>query len=344
MEKKCSCGQHSKEVPCSKPFRCETKCKKLRNCKLHLCNRKCCENNCPPCDKVCDKTLPCNKHKCKSMCHTGPCYPCNLKANLKCRCGGTVIEINCGLAKKTKPPKCYLPCRKPSKCHHENLHNCHQALECPPCTKVCNLLNDTTKCTHPCQAKCHDSVMIKTVEKNWKPTGPWDVQPETIEFRQLAHPKCEEKVDTPCLGGHEVVKWPCWDSKPRTCGKPCDRILNCGNHSCKKMCHFVSDPSSTDAKEAECGKCEEQCGIVRPTGCDHACRKPCHRPPCQSCTAIIKSQCHCGLVQKMFKCCDVFQERSSVEENTKRKMEVLSCGNRCIKNVRNYFNNSQLTY
>lgn len=319
-------------MSCEKPFRCETKCKKLRNCKLHLCNRKCCDGQCPPCDKICEKPLGCTKHKCKSMCHTGPCYPCNIKTSLKCRCRGTVIEVACGRAKKTKPPKCHLPCRIASKCHHENVHHCHGG-DCPTCGKTCNLANETTNCSHPCQAKCHDSVLIRTVDKNWKPAGPWDVQPETIEFCALPHPKCEEPVMTPCLGGHDTIKLSCWDSKPRTCGRPCGRRLKCGNHGCDLICHPVTDMLATEANESECNSCAKQCELARPTGCDHPCRKPCHRPPCGQCTAIIKTQCHCGLVQQMFKCSDAFRQGSTTEQNEQRKIKLMSCGNRCIRTV-----------
>lgn len=40
VEKKCRCGLSSKEFPCSKQFTCEFKCKKMRDCNKHACNRK----------------------------------------------------------------------------------------------------------------------------------------------------------------------------------------------------------------------------------------------------------------------------------------------------------------
>lgn len=85
IRKQCRCGQHSKELPCSKSFLCDTKCKQMRDCNKHACSRKCCDNQCPPCDRICGKTLSCGKHKCSSLCHHGPCYPCTAKAPVKCR-------------------------------------------------------------------------------------------------------------------------------------------------------------------------------------------------------------------------------------------------------------------
>lgn len=85
IEKKCRCGAYSKEFPCSKPFLCEAKCKRLKECNKHACNRKCCDGQCPPCDKVCGKMLSCGKHKCASLCHHGQCYPCTQNSQVKCR-------------------------------------------------------------------------------------------------------------------------------------------------------------------------------------------------------------------------------------------------------------------
>lgn len=159
------------------------------------------------------------------------------------RCGNTVIQVACGREKKTKAPKCPLLCKIRSRCHHTNEHKCHMG-ECPQCNEPCLLENDTTNCDHPCTARCHDSVKVLVTDKNFKPAGPWDVQPEKYEIQKLPHPKCEIKVPVECIGGHETVQWPCWDSKPNSCGRICGRSLKCGNHKCEKMCHTVDDKTS----------------------------------------------------------------------------------------------------
>lgn len=159
------------------------------------------------------------------------------------RCGNTVITVPCGREKKTKPPKCQFPCKIPSKCHHTNEHKCHMN-DCPTCVQQCLLANDTTGCEHPCTAKCHDAVKVQVIDKNFRPAGPWEIQPEKIEIRKLAHPKCEVKVAVVCLGGHEKALWPCWNSKPSSCQRICGRNLKCGNHVCQILCHPVEDQSS----------------------------------------------------------------------------------------------------
>lgn len=163
------------------------------------------------------------------------------------RCGNTTIEVPCGREKKTKSPKCNLPCKIPSKCHHLNAHNCHMN-ECPSCTEQCLLTNDVTNCDHPCRAKCHDAVKVQIIDKNFKPAGPWDIQPEKYEIQKLPHPKCEVKVPVECIGGHELALWPCWNSNPASCGRICGRNLKCGNHVCEQMCHTVEDKTSKQVK------------------------------------------------------------------------------------------------
>ena len=68
--KSCKCGAKKKDIQCGKSFTCDTKCKKLRDCKRHPCNRKCC-TGCQQCEQPCSKTLNCKNHKCTSRCHTG---------------------------------------------------------------------------------------------------------------------------------------------------------------------------------------------------------------------------------------------------------------------------------
>lgn len=57
----------------------------------------------------------------------------------------------------------------------------------------------------------------------------------------MPHPRCEQKVTVTCIGGHEVAEWPCWNSKPTSCQRLCNRLLRCGNHNCALVCHSVPD-------------------------------------------------------------------------------------------------------
>ncbi|KAH8296583.1 hypothetical protein KR054_008304 [Drosophila jambulina] len=321
-KKKCRCGLHEKELPCSKEFTCETKCKQIRDCGKHACNRKCCGDQCPPCEKICGKQLSCNKHKCQSVCHNGPCYPCKLESQINCRCGKTKRSVPCGREKSARIV-CLELCRISSKCHHAVKHRCHKS-ECPPCGQVCGLPNDTSKCGHICKARCHEAVRVNK---------PADGRPQTkkYEYKALPHPRCEEGVIVTCIGGHEVATWPCWNSKPSSCQRQCARQLKCGNHKCSLVCHSVPNPADMQ-QQAGCAGCEEGCAVPRPAGCVHACPKGCHPPPCAPCNFVIKSKCHCGLNQSVYKCSEYYDETGTVQEIVDRREKLRSCGNRCLKN------------
>lgn len=81
----------------------------------------------------------------------------------------------------------------------------------------------------------------------------------------------------------------------------------------------------------------EGCKIPRPDGCVHPCTKRCHLPPCDQCSVTTKTACHCGLSQVYYKCGEFYPvattetDAAVLHENREKK---LSCGNRCIKNVR----------
>lgn len=333
VTKSCKCGAFIKEFACSKVFNCETKCKNMRLCKKHPCSKKCCNNECPPCDKICNKFLSCSKHKCKAFCHDGNCYPCNLKTLVKCRCGETTVTVYCGREKKIKSIKCKQPCKIPSKCHHTNPHRCHIG-DCPNCVQMCNLYNTTTACKHLCEAKCHDFVKVITKNTNFKPAGPWDIPDDKVEFKKLPHPTCEVGIPIICIGGHDTSMLACHSAKALSCGRPCGRSLNCGNHKCMLECHNVSDVHNEDQDE-NCEDCIENCSIQRPLGCTHTCpRQNCHKPPCKKCIVPMKSKCFCGLIDIHYRCCDFYKRDIDFIALKELKDKKLSCGNRCIKNVR----------
>ncbi|XP_030375185.1 NF-X1-type zinc finger protein NFXL1 [Scaptodrosophila lebanonensis] len=318
-KKRCRCGQHEKELPCSKEFTCETKCKRMRDCGKHVCNRKCCGDQCPPCEKICGKQLSCNKHKCQSVCHNGPCYPCKLESQVNCRCGKTRKSVPCGRERNARII-CLELCRITSKCHHSVKHRCHKG-ECPPCGQPCNLPNDISGCGHICKARCHAAIRVPISSASAK----------KYEYKAQPHPRCEQSVNVTCIGGHEVAMWPCWNSKPSSCQRKCARKLKCGNHKCNLVCHAV--PNLQDMNEQSgCAKCEEGCAVPRPSGCIHACPRSCHPPPCMPCNVIIKSKCHCGLNQVVYKCNEFFDEKSTIQEIVERQQKFRSCGNRCLKN------------
>lgn len=319
--KYCRCALHSKEVQCYKPFFCETKCKNVKDCNKHPCNRKCCDGNCPPCEKPCGRTLNCGNHKCNSVCHRGPCYPCAQTEEVYCRCGATKITVPCGRKNKTKPPKCNKMCSISPDCHHEKRenHKCHFG-DCPPCRQICN--KDRSTCLHKCSAPCHSAVLVKIEAQ--KASMPWEQTKPQVEKKALPCPDCVVPVPVTCLGEHETADWPCYLAKPSSCHRPCGRILECENHSCSLPCHVVESAPDKIKAGINCEQCENDCTKERPEGCQHPCPKPCHPGPCPPCKNMVRIKCYCGLNQPYIRCSDWI--------NPEKRDELQSCGNQCPKN------------
>lgn len=328
---KCRCGQREKSVPCCKEYICDNKCKRLRDCHKHFCNRKCCIGQCPPCELPCGKSLNCGCHKCLSICHQGPCYPCKEKITITCNCGISKVTVPCGRKKSAVPPKCSANCRLPSDCHHpeRHKHKCHFGT-CPPCKLVCN---KDLACEHKCPMKCHSAVLTK-IEMKEKKDGPWDlINSYKTELVEIPCPPCMAPVPVICVGGHEIVNLPCWEARPRSCGRPCGRKLMCGNHTCQIECHEVSCNADNNLQSQECEPCEELCQKPRKPGCNHPCLKQCHPGECSPCQQRIKMKCHCDINALYIICSEWLDademKRDVLKSCTNRCPKQMLCGHRC---------------
>ncbi|CAM4552635.1 NF-X1-type zinc finger protein NFXL1 isoform X1 [Caretta caretta] len=334
VEKQCRCGKHTKRMPCHKPYLCETKCTKIRDCQKHQCKRKCCSGNCPPCDQLCGRTLGCRNHKCPSVCHRGSCYPCPETVAVLCNCGKTVLKVPCGRERSTKPPKCKELCSRPPTCHHpsQEKHSCHFG-PCPACRQSCQKV---LKCGHLCPASCHDEALVKQTGLH-QPAGPWE-QPSEPAFIQTALPcpPCQIPLLTECLGQHEASPLPCHSAGPYSCKRFCGRLLDCKNHTCMKECHkFTKVNGNTDRQKAspECSHCEEACTKPRPPGCPHSCILPCHPDQCPPCVQMLKIKCHCKLTNLYIECikitCADLKEKDLLSSCKNQCPKELPCGHRC---------------
>jgi len=321
--RRCRCGVKEKELPCYKDFFCESKCKRIKDCRRHPCNRKCCFGTCPSCDQQCNRTLGCKNHKCASRCHQGPCYPCPVNVEIACACGKTLLTVPCGSERHTKPPKCNKNCKKPPKCHHESQtkHSCHFG-DCPACQQPCK--KEYPLCGHICRSPCHTAVMVEIAAPQLRRAGPWEpIQAARMELQSLPCPPCQVPMPVTCLGGHETRDWPCHKATPSSCCRPCGQLLACTNHSCTKPCHLVKGTKA-------CQLCEDGCAKGRPEGCTHPCpRGLCHPGPCPPCMKFIKHSCHCGLYPQFLRCDQLANSSASSQPDIKE--QLLSCKDRCPK-------------
>ncbi|XP_042617307.1 transcriptional repressor NF-X1-like [Cyprinus carpio] len=301
ITKSCICGRMSKQVRCSQagPLLFEEVCGALLNCSKHFCPQVCHSGPCQPCPlhvqqacfcgvvfrevacgtdcghfdgsgyfsccKTCGKMLDCRSHRSQQLCHPGQCQSCPLSPKL-------VRSCSCGQTPLSKLQELGYPERK----------TCTDPI--PSCGKTCNK-----------QLPCGDDEdMVFACEKC------------CIKKRSCGRHKCGElcyplNIKTghrmPIFHKLQRSNIPC-HLQDISCGLAGDKLLPCGSHRCKKICH-----------RGECqaeGECKQPCIHPRPS-CGHPCAAPCHPgTPCPPtiCSAKVALQCACGRKKETLPCAD----------------------------------------
>ncbi|XP_052798310.1 transcriptional repressor NF-X1-like isoform X2 [Mya arenaria] len=233
-------------------------------------------------------------------------------------------------------------------CKHSCNILCHPG-PCPECNAMvtkscdCGKTKQTAKCCqsmtikceltcerqlncgqHFCQAKCH--------------SGPCD--------------KCEVTIKQECYGGHGSREVVCGSEESfqesYSCDTPCNKTLDCGNHTCENSCHPGDCGSCTrlpaNVTKCPCGardiselglepriSCYDAiptCGAVcnkaldcGPKDSPHHCTLPCHEGPCGPCTGFTMLSCRCLFKDQEFKCTEINEKTGSDH--------VFLCDRRC---------------
>ena len=209
---------------------CNKICKALKSCKIHTCDRVCCElanikitnySRDDPfglhlCLLQCGKILNCGLHTCENYCHRGNCLPCKniiREGESFCSCGNTKISapFQCGLK-----PICKLPCLKPRECPHHCKLECHEG-ECPEC----------------------EELVIKECECK-------KIAIENIKCGNKNPPRCNTTCDEMLPCGAHFCDLICHEhteeyDKNYFCNLACGRQFKYCKHTCKKRCHGESD-------------------------------------------------------------------------------------------------------
>ena len=89
-----------------------------------------------------------------------------------------------------------------------------------------------------------------------------------------ACPPCPHTVkDAPCHCGKEALMKRCGD-KHWSCSKPCNKLLSCGTHRCKQICHDGKclECPQTSMQSCTCGKESKIVACAAPAW---SCSKPC---------------------------------------------------------------------
>lgn len=242
----------------------------------------------PPhsCGQTCSKARKGCPHPCDSVCHAGPCPPCTAMGPTQfCFCGRHESTKRCADTNYENGWSCREPCGELLPClEHKCARPCHEGL-CGACEEI---IEATCYC-----GKSQTKMMCSNREEE--------------KHSCLTHGKgtSEETVE----------EWVgCFD-----CREICDRVYDCGIHTCQKRCHpqdaaVPHCPSSPDViTHCSCGKtplsdipgymartscqdpipnCKEPCGKLLP--CQHECPILCHAGPCPPCFLKVSITCRCG--------------------------------------------------
>lgn len=140
--------------------------------------------------------------------------------------------------------------------------------------------------------------------------------------------RAQATLNDPCAP--QVSPVPCHRQGRFPCSRPCGRPLTCGNHSCSRDCHLVTNGNQVATLRSQqmvdngdvnqvcqwdqylslslslqCEMCEEGCSKPRPPGCPHTCPRPCHPGNCPPCSQRIRQRCHCKISAIYVECTSV---------------------------------------
>ncbi|XP_077789501.1 transcriptional repressor NF-X1 isoform X2 [Podarcis muralis] len=288
---------------------------------LGCTERKLCTDPIPSCGRTCGKPLPCSSfdavHTCENLCHEGECGPCSRTSKISCRCALKTKEVPCASLKNQVEVVflCDKRCNKKLSCGR---HKCNEIC-CVDKEHKCSLIcGRKLNCgIHRCEEPCHRGNCQKCWQTSFEEltcycgesviyppipcgTRPPECKNSCTRPHECDHPvyhschsedkcpPCTYLVQKWCMGRHELrSNIPCYLTDI-SCGLPCDRMLKCGMHKCKRICH-----------KGEClidEECRQPCTILR-LHCNHPCMSPCHPSlpcPTTSCSAKVELHCECG--------------------------------------------------
>ncbi|GAA5991452.1 hypothetical protein JCM11641_005210 [Rhodosporidiobolus odoratus] len=260
------------------------------------------------CNRVCKAMRSCGRHQCTRVCcplSWQEALTAGAKGKGKRRQQYSSLQEEMREMEMQDPEglhRCERVCGRKLNC---GIHNCESTDHrgpCPPCLRadfdelVCNCgstvvlppipCNFVIDCRHPC------------------------IRPSSCGHPQLPHachedpscPPCPYLTNKQCACGKKTVPNVRCSMDPRKvgCGTVCGKLLRCGWHRCRKVCHPPGDCETVD--DQMCLKPRKHCG--------HPCPLPCHFPSACStetpCDKLITVTCTCGHLSQSARCgsCD----------------------------------------
>ena len=136
---------------------------------------------------------------------------------------------------------CTLVCGKPLRCGKHNCEDlCHRG-HCQPCLES---VFDEVSC-HCGAVVLYPPVGCGTalpdcVERCVRPQACGHPAAHSCHHDDVPCPPCPQLVNKMCVGGHAVVNNVRCHTREVLCGRVCNKLLDCGHHTCPANCHSGS--------------------------------------------------------------------------------------------------------
>ncbi|XP_024943770.1 protein shuttle craft isoform X2 [Cephus cinctus] len=244
------------------------------------------------------------------------------------------------------------------------------------CGDVCGRMRANTNCVHKCTLLCHPGpcpLCIAMVTKycgcgrtsqtlkcstatllHCEATCGKLLNCEKHTCEKKCHhgscEKCDKTIHQECFCGKHNREVTCDVDIPSTytCENICEKLLDCGNHKCKALCHpgpcescslkpeavthccCGQTPSTEQRKSCldEIPTCEKICCKRLKCGQPshpHTCKSKCHEGDCPECELITKVKCRCGNMDKEIPCKELTTKADDARCE-KRCTKKRSCG------------------
>ncbi|KAF9589493.1 hypothetical protein IFM89_024764 [Coptis chinensis] len=283
------------------------------------------------CGENCGKRLDRNEedrcpHLCVLQCHPGPCPPCKAFTPPRmCPCGKKVITTRCFDRKSVVT--CGDVCDKVLECgRHMCRKICHVGC-CEPCGELVNAVcfckkesqlvlcgemalkgevrdsDGVFSCNSACgrSLSCGNHVCGNTCHPG--PCGECELMPSRIKTCYCGKTELEKERSS------------CLDAIP-TCSQICGKLLPCGLHHCKELCH-VGDCAPcmvTVSQSCRCGSCSQSVECSRKMAENYVCDKPCGRKK------------NCGRHRCSERCCPLFNSKTQLPGDWDPHLCSMVCG------------------
>ncbi|KAK0203953.1 hypothetical protein DFS33DRAFT_1260721 [Desarmillaria ectypa] len=258
------------------------------------------------CGNPCSRPRVGCPHPCSLLCHPGPCPPCKITLQVPCGC----------------PRRRIVPVRCGGDTRVSCNEVCWQRLTCGK---------------HLCQKTCHQGDCGSCEQREMSKCWCGKAQ------REVACGEGDQWLGTIGCGKDESGTG---GVKGFSCESVCQRLYDCGKHTCQKPCH---PPSSAAAQcpfspnvitTCPCGKsaiappgkdavkydfssrstcsapiptCNSLCNKLHST-CDHPCHAKCHTGECPPCSERLVRPCRCGNIRRNIICGDLYdKDRNEID-------------------------------